>query len=175
MVAGTGEQWLIDFTTALRSKIPNHIVSHCPQAPYFKEEYYQHGGYITVNKQVGNLINFYLIQFYNQGDSQYNTYEELFTKATGTKFNGTSLSEINARGVPLQKLIVVKPITSSDATNTGWMSGADLGAAVVKAYNDLGWYGGVGHWQYSSDYSGATLTAAAGQLISLCAQSGKCI
>jgi hypothetical protein len=175
MDAGTGEQWLIDFTKALRSKIPNHIVTHCPQAPYFKSEYYKNGGYITVNQQVGNLIDFYIIQFYNQGDSQYNTYQELFTSASGSKFNGTSLSEINKRGVPLQKLIVCKPITTGDATNTGWMSGSDLGAAVVKGYNELGWYGGVAHWQYSSDYSGATLKAAAGQLISLCAQSGKCV
>jgi len=36
MEAGKGEQWLIDFTIALRKVIPDHIITHCPQAPYFK-------------------------------------------------------------------------------------------------------------------------------------------
>ena len=83
MEAGTGEKWLIDFTIALRKVIPDHIISHAPQAPYFKNEYYKNGGYITVHKEVGDLINFYNIQFYNQGDSKYNTYSELIEKATG--------------------------------------------------------------------------------------------
>ncbi len=174
MNAGTGEQWLITFTKALRSVIPNHIVTHCPQAPYFKNEYYVNGGYKTVNDQVGNLINFYIIQFYNQGDSQYNTYNELFVHATGKTFNGTAVAEIAARGVPLQKLVVCKPVVVNDATNTGYMAGADLGAAVLQAYNDYGWYAGIGHWQYSSDYTGNTIKEAAGGLIDLCNQSGKC-
>ena len=74
MEAGTGEQWLIDFTIALRKIIPDHIVTHAPQAPYFKNDYYKNGGYITVDNKVGDLINFYNIQFYNQGDSKYDTY-----------------------------------------------------------------------------------------------------
>ncbi len=105
MNKGTGEQWLITFTKALREIIPNHIVTHCPQAPYFKNEYYTNGtvngGYKTINDQVGDLINFYIVQFYNQGDSQYNSYNELFVHATGAAFNGTAVSEIAARGVPL--------------------------------------------------------------------------
>ena len=50
MNKGIGETWLIEFTKALREEIPNHIVSHAPQAPYFKKEYYKNGGYYTVNK-----------------------------------------------------------------------------------------------------------------------------
>ena len=91
MNKGTGEQWLIDFTKALREVIPNHIVSHCPQAPYFKNEYYINGGYKTINDEVGDLINFYILQYYNQVDSQYNSYEELFVHATGEDFNGTAV------------------------------------------------------------------------------------
>ena len=154
--------------------IPNHIVTHCPQAPYFKGEYYKNGGYVTVNKQVGDLINFYLIQFYNQGDSTYNTYYDLFVHDNGTTFGGTAVSEINARGVPLQKLVVTKPVLVNDATNTGYMAAADLGSAVVQAYNTYGWYAGIGHWQYSSDTTGNTIHTAAGQLITLCTQNGNC-
>lgn len=81
---------MISLTKQLRSKLPNHIITHAPQAPYFKSEYYPKGGYITVNKEVGNLIDFYNIQFYNQGDTKYNSYDELFTKASGF-FSGTSV------------------------------------------------------------------------------------
>lgn len=35
MEAGTGEAWLITFTTQLRSLLPNYTISHAPQAPYF--------------------------------------------------------------------------------------------------------------------------------------------
>lgn len=36
MEAGKGEQWLIDFTKKLREILPTHIITHAPQAPYFK-------------------------------------------------------------------------------------------------------------------------------------------
>ena len=75
MEAGTGESWVITFTRALREVIPNHIVIHAPQAPYFKEEYYKNGAYITINREVGHLINFYMVQFYNQGNTPYDSYE----------------------------------------------------------------------------------------------------
>lgn len=70
--------------------LPTQIISHAPQAPYFKNEYYPKGGYVTVNQQVGNLIDFYNVQFYNQDNTQYNTYDELFIKANGF-FSGTSV------------------------------------------------------------------------------------
>ena len=37
MEAGTGEQWLITFQRELRKIIPNHIITHAPQGPYFSE------------------------------------------------------------------------------------------------------------------------------------------
>jgi hypothetical protein len=37
MEAGTGEAWLITFSKELRRLLPNHIISHAPQAPYFCE------------------------------------------------------------------------------------------------------------------------------------------
>lgn len=75
MEAGTGEAWLIRFQTQLRAQLPNHIITHAPQAPYFKQEYYKNGGYVTVNEKVGNTIDFYTVQFYNQGNTQYDSYQ----------------------------------------------------------------------------------------------------
>ncbi len=90
MEAGKGEDWLIKFTTRLREGLPNHIITHAPQGPYFKKEFYKNGAYITIHQAVGNMINFYNIQFYNQGNTEYNTYQGLFTQATGY-FSGTSV------------------------------------------------------------------------------------
>ena len=55
---------------------------------------------MTVHQQVGHLIDFYNIQFYNQGDNTYDTYDKLFVKSVGS-FANTSVKEINARGIPL--------------------------------------------------------------------------
>ena len=70
--------------------MPTQTITHAPQAPYFKNEYYPKGGYYTVDKEVGNLIDFYNVQFYNQGDTKYNTYEELFIRSSGF-FSNTSV------------------------------------------------------------------------------------
>jgi len=75
MEAGKGEDWLISFTTKLRSLLPNKIITHAPQGPYFKNDYYPKGGYVTVHQKVGSMIDFYNVQFYNQGNTQYNSYE----------------------------------------------------------------------------------------------------
>lgn len=91
MKRGTGEAWLITFTKVLRKELPNHVLTHAPQAPYFKNEYYTHGAYKTVHDSVGSLIDFYMVQFYNQVDSKYDTYNELFVHASGSDFNGTAI------------------------------------------------------------------------------------
>ena len=175
MNRGTGEQWLIDFTIAVRKVIPNHILSHCPQAPYFKNEYYVHGGYKTVHDKVGSLIDFYMLQCYNQVDSRYDSYTELFISASGVDFNGTAVKQIASRGVPLNKLVVAKPILTSDATNTGWVKQTDLGRWAVQAYDEFKWYGGIAHWQYPSDLSGQAIMDSTGGLKARCAQSKKCL
>ena len=78
MSASTAENWLIAFQNKLRSLLPNHLITHAPQAPYFSTTQYTAGGYITVDKQVGNTIDFYNIQFYNQGGTTYDSYDNLF-------------------------------------------------------------------------------------------------
>jgi hypothetical protein len=42
-------------------------------------------------------------------------------------FNGTAVKEIIKRGIPVNKLIVGKPVTPKDADNTGWMDLSVLG------------------------------------------------
>ncbi len=45
---------------------------------------------MTVHRKVGLTIDFYNVQFYNQGDTKYDTYESLFLKSGGW-FSGTSV------------------------------------------------------------------------------------
>lgn len=144
--------------------LPNKIISHAPQAPYFKSEYYPKGGYVTVDREVGSLIDFYNVQFYNQGDTRYNSYDELFVKASGF-FSGTSVKEIIARGVPSHKIVVGKPSAQIDVMNTGLVSFTDLGAWTSRAFTDLGWYAGVMFWQYRSDPDGTVVRTSSANLV----------
>jgi hypothetical protein len=73
------------------------------------------------------------VQFYNQGDTKYNTYTELFIRSTGT-FSNTSVKEIIGRGIPSNKIIVGKPAAQMDVMNTGLVSLSDLGTWSSRAF-----------------------------------------
>jgi chitinase len=161
---GVGEEWLIDFTKTLSAIIPDHILTHAPQAPYFSEESYTQGNYMRVHREVGHLIDFYNIQFYNQEATSYDTYEKLFTQS-GSFFPRTSVQEIIDRGVQKEKVVVGKPATVAAAYNTGYMAPSALGAAVDRAYSELGWSSGVMIWQYGLDTDGAVIKGAMENLI----------
>lgn len=75
---GVGMSWIVTFQKTLRTALPSHIITHAPQAPYFNQQIYNFKSYIEVHQQVGSGINFYNIQFYNQGNNAYNTYTTLF-------------------------------------------------------------------------------------------------
>lgn len=80
----TGQQWLITFTTVLRANLPNAIITHAPQAPYFGGTYlYPSNGYLAVDAQVGSMIQFYNVQFYNQDSTSYNSANGLFNISGG--------------------------------------------------------------------------------------------
>lgn len=119
------------------------------------------------------MIDFYFIQFYNQGITSYDTYRKLFISSKGA-FHGTSVKEIADRGISLKKLVIGKPLLPSDAINTGFVAQANLGAWAAQAYDAFGWYAGVGHWQYSSGVDGQAIRQASGPLLSKCA-GGTCV
>lgn len=66
---GKAEQWLIDYTKALRAELPSgqYILTHAPVAPWFSTTAYKSGAYVAVHKEVGDSIDWYNVQFYNQG------------------------------------------------------------------------------------------------------------
>lgn len=104
------------------------------------------------------MINFYNVQFYNQGTGIYDNAQSLFNSSGGW-CPGTSVNEIIAAGVSGSKIVIGKPATTIDATN-GWMPADALNAAITQNYAFNGWNTGLMFWQYSSDLTGSFMNAA---------------
>ncbi|KIY63585.1 glycoside hydrolase family 18 protein [Cylindrobasidium torrendii FP15055 ss-10] len=145
--AGTAENWLISFTTELRNQLPSgeFIITHAPVAPWFTPSIYSGGGYLKVHNAVGNAIDWYNIQFYNQGTAEYTTCDGLLNKSSDT-WPETSVFEIAGNGVDVSKLVIGKPGTTGDANN-GFMTASDLAVCLQEA-KGKGWNGGAMAWQY---------------------------
>ncbi|CCM01822.1 uncharacterized protein FIBRA_03890 [Fibroporia radiculosa] len=142
--------WLVKFTTQLRSQLPSgqYIITHAPVAPWFSNNaQFQGGAYLQVDQQVGSMIDWYNVQFYNQGASEYTDCTGLLTQSSST-WPKTSVFEIAAAGVDLNKLVIGKPATASDATN-GYMDPATLATCVDQA-KGKGWNAGVMVWEFPS-------------------------
>ena len=82
----------------LRKELPFHIVSHAPQGPYFSPGFSKGGAYLGVHREVGNKIDFYNVQFYNQGNTTYDTYDSLFVQSNFLNPQ-TAVYELMAQGI----------------------------------------------------------------------------
>ncbi|KAM5537760.1 hypothetical protein V8D89_008528 [Ganoderma adspersum] len=143
---GAAEKWVSDFTRTLRQTLPQgqYILTHAPLAPWLAPNHqFAAGAYVKINQNVGSLIDWYNIQFYNQG--LYGDCTGLLT-SSGGGFPGSSLFEIPKNGFPLNKLVIGKPATAADASN-GYMDPATLGSCVKQA-KAKGWNAGVMVWQF---------------------------
>jgi len=147
--AGTGaaEDWLISFTTQLRTILPvgQYIITHAPVAPWFSPNIWGGGGYLKVNEEVGDLIDWYNVQFYNQGVSEYVTCAGLLTESSST-WPGSALFQIAASGIELNKLVIGKPAETGDADN-GFMNAATLATCIAQAKSQ-GWSAGAMVWEW---------------------------
>ncbi|KAK7037514.1 hypothetical protein VNI00_011006 [Paramarasmius palmivorus] len=146
---GKAEAWLIDFTRQLRKQLPqgSYIITHAPVAPWFSPEKFNGQAYLKVHADVGDLIDWYNVQFYNQGTQEYTTCDGLLTQSSSV-WPHSSLFEIanGPGGVPLNKLVIGKPATEGDAMN-GYMEPGLLAVCLAQA-KASGWSGGVGVWQF---------------------------
>lgn len=100
---------------------------------------------MEVDQTVGSLIDWYNVQFYNQGTSEYTTCTGLLNTSSST-WPSTALFQIAASGVPLNKLVIGKPATTADANN-GYMDPSTL-ASCLGAAKAQGWDAGVMVWEY---------------------------
>jgi len=149
---GRGAQWLITCTKVIRQYLPQgrYLLTHAPQGPYFTTApLYPDGAYLTVDKQVGDLIDWYNLQYYNQGTGVYEDYNDCFVACKA--FPGTAVLEL--KGLR-SKVAVGKPVTHADANN-GWVSASDFAGWLQRANREGGWCGGAMYWQAPSDSDGS--------------------
>lgn len=148
---GVGAQWLITCTKVIRQYLPQgqYILTHAPQGPYFTTgPNYPDGAYLTVDREVGQLIDWYNLQYYNQGTGVYESYDDCFVKCSA--WPGTAVLEL--KGLK-SKVAVGKPVTQSDANN-GWVAASTFAEWLQRA-NQAGWCGGAMYWQKPSDSDGS--------------------
>ncbi|TFK92139.1 glycoside hydrolase family 18 protein [Polyporus arcularius HHB13444] len=148
---GVGEQWLATFTQALRTQLPQgqFILSHAPVGPWFSPGFCPGGCYLTVDKTVGSLIDWYNIQFYNQSpDPGYADCDTLLNTGGSAVFN------IQKSGVDVNKLVIGKPGGLDDvseaqqaAAGGGFIDPATLGTCIQQAVSN-GWKAGVMSFQF---------------------------
>jgi hypothetical protein len=89
------------------------------------------GGYININKEVGNIIDFYNIKYYASVENAYDTYNELFIRSSSPN-TGTAVKEIGNAGVPMGKIVVGK---SAKSGVNGYVDPVMLGNWAVSAKN----------------------------------------
>ncbi|GHJ90277.1 hypothetical protein NliqN6_6679 [Naganishia liquefaciens] len=137
--------WVIELQTALRTALPSpYLISHAPQAPWFDTTDRWAGGYRTVHEKVGTGIDFYNIQYYNQGASAYTTCESIF----GATNAGTTVTELQTvLKLKPEQIVIGKPARPKDANN-GYMS-PEVFSGCLKRGRAKGWNGGFMFWQWN--------------------------
>ena len=126
------------------------IISHAPQGPYFPE-------YSKLEELTHGYIDFYNIQYYNQGAWEYQAYESfemLFPLKYQNISNPTSIESIASQGVPPEKIVLGKPITENDLSSSGFIPLDQLVVIIRQAQSENIAFGGVMGWKIDSDIDG---------------------
>jgi len=152
--------WIVTISNTARQVLGSSLyISHAPQAPYFGTPGAQNtwtgatGGYTGVYQAASSSIDFFNVQFYNQGQSCYVDYNGVFVQSCGN-FPGTSISEIHEMGIPLNALVLGKIVTSADGVS-GYVAASTINSWVTQAASSLGWNTGIMGWVWQGD---ATVT-----------------
>ena len=154
-------------------------VSHAPQTPYFNgSSTYSNFGYIynQVEYLYGYAIDFYNIQYYNQGNYDYTTYDQLFTNDTyyyasvKQLINASSINSLY-NNIPVNKIVLGKCVSSEvyysppaemgyivlySATSTDLTMNNYIKTTSTSTDTDIiNWYssGGIMVWLYRVDQS----------------------
>jgi len=151
---GRGEEWLITLTRELRNKLGwGYILTHAPVAPYFMGlPNYSYGAYLKIHQQVGSMIDWYNVQFYNQFTTTYDSYETLFIDSNGWSPNSAVsqlISGANSFGIsiPENKIVIGKYVRNGVDGSNGWVSADNLKQYFIR----YGWKTGFMTWQFPGD------------------------
>lgn len=124
-----------------------YIITHAPIAPWFSDDtsLYPSGAYHAVAQAVGNSVDWWHLQYYNQG-SDYDDCTSLLTTSQ-SNYPHTSIFEINQySGVPLNNLVLGKPASTADA-DSGYLDPNTLAGCLTQGQS-AGWSGGAMFWEY---------------------------
>lgn len=147
---GSAETWLVTFTKELRAQLPQgqYILTHAPQAPWLSTgTQWNDKAYVTVNQEVGSMIDWYNVQWYSQGPGEYETCDKLINDSGSTNPN-SALFQVVSHGFDVQKLVIGKPATLTSASN-GYIDPATLAGCLPQAINK-GWSAGIMVWEYQT-------------------------
>ena len=132
----------------------NLIVSFAPQGPYFATWTRDPElGYTALMKDDSLKIDFVNIQFYNQGDKFYTTYDTQFIQGIDDPKNNmytsqSAIDEMIKNGVPAEKILLGKPMTSTDGYS-GFTSSSNMLDWTCRYWKESGnKIGGFMAWMY---------------------------
>lgn len=146
--------WLVTVANTTRTTLGTQaLISFAPQAPYLSTPGQSAtwagvlGGFTAVYNAAPS-IDIYNIQFYNQGNTNYQSYQTIFINS-GTDFPYSAVTQQQPY-IPLNKFSLGKPLRVTDAS-TGYMSPQDINSVLIQAKNNLGFIGNVFTWQWPAD------------------------
>lgn len=146
--------WLVTVTNTTRYILGNNaIISHAPQAPYVSTMGQANtwagilGGYSSVyaNAPSIDILN---IQCYNQGNTNYINYNNIFIDS-GSDFPHSAMMQL-IPNIPLDKICIGKPLRESDAS-TGYNTAQEINNILISAKNNVNFIGNVFTWQWPAD------------------------
>jgi chitinase len=149
--------WLTTLNTATRNAIgAGKTITHAPQAPYFgviggNDWTGPTGGYSTIEQQTS--IDWYNMQFYNQGPSCYVDYNGLYVSsgASCPTFPHTSVNEIVAQSkMSVSKIVIGKPVTPADG-GSGWLDAGAFGNLLRQGLSNGINHGGYMGWKWEAE------------------------
>ena len=83
----------------LKASLPKLCIYLTANAGYFTSSpTYKYGAMLNVSQKIDSLIDFYNIEYYNQGSSSYNTFQTLFNVSSGWALK-TAVNELIKKGI----------------------------------------------------------------------------
>jgi hypothetical protein len=166
--------WLTNVTNASRSILGNYAtITHAPQAPYFgkigstTDWTGKTGGYTAIEKN--SKVDWYNVQFYNQGTTCYVDYNSTFVTSCSTFPDTSVLQVMNYTGMSANKMVIGKPVTTADA-GSGFMNASAFGNMLRQAISNGIQIGGYMGWKWETE--AMTWPAAIGNVATSIPSSG---
>lgn len=130
--------YLADVSIEIKRSDPSLIVSHAPQYPYFGPSYFE--VYSLVEQKAKDAIDFYNIQYYNNGDTS--TYDLVFKQ---NDFKAAVAQLIP--NIPIEKIVVGKSIQGGEVMDLDIFASWIQTASTDDSLNDWIHKGGVMIWE----------------------------